>query len=142
VCVVQKRKRDRLHTRPLWPQFDNLAESSAAHWVQLAKAGELDARLTATSFTTVGDRTKGSRGGTSRYGLNISSVITERMLKLLASVTIQSAPAKQQSFESLEETARRLEEATRRQIEFLERIERDVEQRTSEWRGPGSPPSR
>jgi len=68
-------------------------------------------------------------------------VITERILKLLASVTIQSASANQQSLESLEETARRLDEATRRQIEFPERIERDAEQRTSEWRGPGSPPS-
>ena len=73
----------------------------------------------------------GSGGGTSRRGLNISSVITERLLRLLATVTIQAGPATQQSHESFGQRLRQIDEAEQRQIELLKQIERDLQRRSS-----------
>jgi hypothetical protein len=58
-------------------------------------------------------------------------MITERLLRLLATVTIQAVTATQQSHESLRKTLRRIDEDERRQVKLLEQIERDLRQRSS-----------
>jgi hypothetical protein len=63
--------------------------------------------------------------------LEYSPVITERLLRFLATVTIQAGTVTQQSRESFGQTLGRIEEAEQRQVELLKQIERDLQRRSS-----------